>query len=74
MAIYSNDRDPNEVDWEKNYAVTGLLGEEDFYVNVYANSEEEAIEKAIENVHQYAKLRVDGSEEEFDILKVEEIK
>lgn len=53
---------------EKNYAVTGLLGGEDFYVNVYANSVQEAVEKATENVWSYM------PEEEFDILQVEEIK
>ena len=52
---------------EKNYAVTGLLGGEDFYVNVHANSEQEAVEKATENVWSYM------PEEEFDILQVEEI-
>jgi len=68
MAIYSNDRDPNEVDWEKNYAVVGLLGGEDFYINVYANSEQDAVEKATENVWSFM------PEEEFDIIHVKEIK
>ena len=53
---------------EKNYAVVGLLGGEDFYVNVYANSEQDAVEKATENVWSFM------PEEEFDIIHVKEIK
>ena len=52
---------------EKNYAVIGLLGGEDFFVNVFANSEQEAIEKAVENVQRHA------PDEEFDIFQVEVI-
>jgi len=41
---------------------------EDFYINVYANSEQDAVEKATENVWSFM------PEEEFDIIHVKEIK
>lgn len=54
---------------EKIYAVTGLLDGEDFCSTlVYANSEQEAIEKATKL--GWSRM----PEDELDILQVEEIK
>jgi hypothetical protein len=52
---------------EKNYAVTGCLQGEEFFVNVFATSFVDAVHKATENVYSYY------PDLEFDILDVKEI-